>query len=419
MNRSTEPRWRMLGRTNLDQQKKRAKELLRDYRREMAQAGELFERFHPDPPQHGAAKLSDAQLVIARAHDFASWPRFGRAVVLYNAMLDDDADAVLAMLRRHPELLHERVNGATSNWGPPLACAAQIGASRVFAALLPIPGQDRDWALDRAILKGRSEFARQLINAGTVPAPGVVMGPCETLNLSGLEFLADIGAPLTDEDGNPLKPVALLLEGYYRDPAAKHACLDFFERQGITYPDTPAMAFHRGRIRDLERHLENDASLLARRFVHREIYPPELGCHEDESLALHGTPLDGTTLLHLAIDFDERDVGTWLIQRGADVNARASHDDDGFGGHTPLHGTVVSQAYRSGRQRDAAFARMLLHHGADPAVKASIRKRIRFIEDESLHEYRDVTPVEYGRRFHAREWVSEEAIARMEQHAAP
>jgi len=43
-------------------------------------------------------------------------------------------------------------------------------------------------------------------------------------------------------------------------------------------------------------------------FTIREIYPPELGCANDERSGMHGTPIAGTTLLHLAIDFDEQEI---------------------------------------------------------------------------------------------------------------
>ena len=56
-----------------------------------------------------------------------------------------------------------------------------------------------------------------------------------------------------------------------------------------TLPDTPPMAVHRGRIDLLEEHLRRDPDLFSRTFSHQEIYPPELGCHADESLALHTT----------------------------------------------------------------------------------------------------------------------------------
>src|SRR5215467_10051210 len=56
-------------------------------------------------------------------------------------------------------------------------------------------------------------------------------------------------------------------------------------------PDTPPMALHRGRIELLEEHLRRDPDLLTRTFAHADIYPPSLGCHADEWLAGHGTPL--------------------------------------------------------------------------------------------------------------------------------
>jgi len=100
-----------------------------------------------------------------------------------------------------------------------------------------------------------------------------------------------------------------------------------------------------------------------------------LGCHADESLALHGTPLAGTTLLHLCVDNDEIDIASWLLQRGADVNTRAEVDDDGYGGHTALFGCVVSQPFRVGLRTDDTFARLLLDPPREtrtPAMQAGL-----------------------------------------------
>jgi Ankyrin repeat len=202
----------------------------------------------------------------------------------------------------------------------------------------------------------------------------------------------------------------LVLQTYARNPGGKHRCLELFADHGIELPDTPTMAVHRGRIDLLEEHLHHDADLLDRTFSHREIYPPEVGCHADESLALHGTPLAGTTLLHICVDYDEMEIARWLIDRGADVNAAADIDADGFGGHTALFGCVVSQPYRCGLQQDGGFAQLLLDHGADPNVRASLRKRLQFIDDETMHEYRNVTPLEWGKRFHDRAWVNQTAM---------
>ena len=410
MTGSHEPQWRILCQEDFDGMHRHARGLHDAYRVGDPEAADLFSRFHPAPPDVGEATLADAKLALARAYDYPDWARFERGVGLFNAICGDDADAVQAALADHPGLLHDRVTGVTSNWGPPLACAVQVGAARVFAALIDRPGQDLQWALGRATLKGRSDMARTLIARGARVEPGQVMGPCESLNVEGLRFVADIGAPLTDEHGDAMTPVGLLLEGYARDPQAKHACLAFFAEQGIQYPDTPVMAFHLGRLDLLERHLAADPQLVSRRFSYREIYPLELGCHEDTGLGLHGAPLDGTTLLHMAVDFDEIDIARWLIANGADPNAQARVAADGFGGHTPLFNAVVSQAYLCGRQRDGAFARLLLSNGADPNATASIRKGIRFHADETVHDYPDVTPLRFGRLFHAPAWVAQPAM---------
>jgi len=263
-------------------------------------------------------------------------------------------------------------------------------------------------AFDRACLQGELDTARQLHAMGARPGRHALMGPAETLNAAGMKFLLEMGAEISDADGDPLGPVAMVLEGYGRHPQGKHECLELLAQHGITLPDTPAMAIHRGRIDLLEKHLRNDPGLLSRTFSHQEIYPPGLGCHADESLALHATPLAGTTLLHLCVDFDEMTMARWLLDRGMDVNARAEVDADGFGGHTALFGCVVAQSHRL--REGADFARLLLARGADPNVRVSLRKRLRFIGDELLHEYHGVTPLSWGERFHEREFVSEKAM---------
>lgn len=73
--------------------------------------------------------------------------------------------------------------------------------------------------------------------------------------------------------------------------------------------------------------------------------------------------------------------------------------------HTALFGCVVSQPYRNGR-RGTALVTLLLDRGADPNVRASLRKELRGVDDETLHEYRDVTPLGWGAAFHDQDWVN-------------
>ena len=184
------------------------------------------------------------------------------------------------------------------------------------------------------------------------------------------------------------------------------------------------MALHRGRIDLLEEHLRRDPKLLQRTFTHEEIYPPELGCH-DEVLATQGTPLAGTTLLHLCADYDEIEIARWLLERGMDPNAKAAVDADGFGEYTALFATVVSQPnfwMNFLRQPQVApFTQLLLDYGADPNVRASLRKKLHpgygpKYDVDKTYEYRNVTALGWGKQFHAKVFVSEPAMRLIEQH---
>jgi hypothetical protein len=224
----------------------------------------------------------------------------------------------------------------------------------------------------------------------------------------------ELGARVYGDDGQRLAPADVVLETDSRKPRAKHAILEMYVEHGLVLPDTPAMALHRGRIDLLEEHLRHDPTLLRRTFSHEEIYPPEIGCH-DEVLATHGTPLAGTTLLHMCADYDEIEIARWLIARGMDVNTPAAVDADGFGGHTALFATVVSQPnfwmnYQK-REQAAPFTQLLLDNGAEPNIRASLRKQLHpGYGPDTLHEYRDVTPLSWGERFHRKIFVSVPAM---------
>jgi hypothetical protein len=405
-------------RPDLEQLRHQAKDLLRALRRGDPAAAATLARHHPRLVEPARARLADAQLALARSCGLPSWPRLVLACRMTDAIWRDDAEAVRELVRKHPELLHENARGVESNWGPPMSYAANLGRDRIIDLLRELGACDLQHAFDRACLQGRIETARRLYALGAVAGPGSVMGPAETQSGSGMALLLELGAPIADGDGDPLAPVALVLQTYSRNPEGKHRCLELFAERGVELPATPPMAVHRGRIDLLERHLRRDPRLLARTFSHREIYPPALGCHADETLALHGTPLAGGTLLHLCVDFDEMELARWMIERGADVNAKAAVDSDGFGGHTALFGCVVSQPYRVGLRRDDAFARLLLDQGADPNARASLRKRLRFVADETWHEYRDVTPLSWGRRFHDQDWVSTAVLRLLAERGA-
>jgi hypothetical protein len=175
------------------------------------------------------------------------------------------------------------------------------------------------------------------------------------------------------------------------------------------------MAVHRGRIDLLESHRQRDADLFRRTFSMDQIYPVELGCTPEDGI--HGTPLAGATLLHMAIDYGELAIVEWLLAQGTPVDVRAATDADGFGGHTPLFGAAVSYMHRvcGGHPEydSTKFVRLLLDRGADLNVRVALRKRD--YDDNILKEYRDVTPVSWAERYHDPRVVSRAAVQLMRE----
>jgi hypothetical protein len=407
-------------RPDLEQIKRQAKELLRAIRSGDPGAIAELREYHPDAMDPPRAKLADAQLVLARSYQVASWPRLVHAAQLADAIWRDDPDAVRRLVTGNPSLIREHVLIRTdSGWGPPMTYAANLGRDRIVRMLHELGASDLEPAAGRAALQGKVETAKMIFDlAGRPPLKdGALSGAAYTLSVEGTALLLAVGAPLRTGKECPVETV-IQTDG--RNPAAKHAILEMYVRDGLELPDTPTMALHRGRIDLLEKHLERDPSLLRRTFSHREIYPAEMGCG-DPIDAVSGTPLHGTTLLHMCVEFDEMEIARWLIAHGADVNARAAVGRSGFGGFTPLFNTAVSQPnfwmnYRKRGPFVAAFTELLLAHGADPNVRASIWNRLSAGHDPTTtrHEYRDVTPLSYGRRFHQQVFVSEPALRLIE-----
>ena len=409
-------------RPHIDVPKREARELLGEWRKAEPEALERIRHRHPkysssDDQAIAAApfRLNDAQLVIAREYGFAHWTELKQRIeansparALLVAIRDDDREAAVRIVQSEPQLLHLPL--WSGNWGPPMSHAANLGRLDIVRAMAELGARDFQHAFDRALLQGQLETARWLHQNGATLAPGLIMGTCETLNAAGFDFLADAGAPITNERGDRLAPLALVLGTYGRNPSGKHAILESLARHGYELPHTPIMALHRGSVAGLEEHLRRDPSLLARRFTLREIYPPELGCTDDGRSGMHWTPIDGTTLLHLAIDFMEREIFDWLLARGADVDAPAAIDAEGFGGHTPLFHTVVC-----GPWGDETFVRALLERGASADVRASLRKFLDWCERPRWHEARDVTAAEWGREFPEHGWVNQAALRVLEE----
>jgi hypothetical protein len=405
-------------RPHLDRPKREARALLDGWKTGSA---DDFQRIRNNHPRFGKAddahiasasfRLADAQLIIAREYGFTNWTQLklrietnAATLALDAAIRAGDRESVVHIIRSQPDLLHVPV--VSGNWGPPMSHAANMNRLDIVMTLASLGARDFQHAFDRAVLHGNVDCARWLLANGAALTPGVIMGSCETLNAAGFDFLVDLGAPIANAGGDRLAPLAMVLETYARNPDGKHEILASMHRRGYELPDSPMMALHCGDITRLEEHVQRDPSLLSRRFALRGVYPTELGCSPDGRSGMHWTPIDGTTMLHLAIDFDEYEIFEWLLARGADIDARAVIDADGFGGHTPLFHTVVSHP-----SRDTRFIRALLGHGARTDVRASLRKFLDWCEVPRLHVARAVSAAEWARDFPERHWVNRAALA--------
>jgi ankyrin repeat protein len=378
----------------------------------------------------GAASLADAQFQVARGYGFASWPRLKSHVEslrtvgqLKQAIDSNDLERVKRLMTRDPAL-HRAPLGYGKNG--PLTWVAECrvpreapGESRLAMARWMIENgsdvhQGGDGPLMRSALDDTRIPMMELLVAhgadvnalwnGSYP---ILCAPCETLAPRALRWLLDHGADprvAAREYGSPL---SMVICTYARNAKGRNGCLEALAEAGLELQDTPAMALHRGRMDLLDAHRRRDPSLLGRRFREGEIFPAELGIKPGDGL--HGTPVAGGTLLHLAVEYDDLDAARWLIERGADPNAKAAPDADGFGGHTPLFHAVVTLA----KPADS-MARLLLEHGADPNARATIRKQLRDMGDpdkEAPREFHEVTPLGYARRFQEPSWVNGPAVA--------
>jgi hypothetical protein len=370
-------------RPNLDQLHRQAKEFLRDLRAGAPGAIAELREHHPETIDAAAAKLADARLVLARSYQASSWTRLAHAVRLAEAIWRDDIDTVRTLIEGNPSLLHENVLIRTdSNWGPPMTYAANLGRDRIIRFLHGAGARDLRSAAGRAALQGEVETVRMIHDLAGRPSleDWTLAGPAYTLSVEGTAVLFALGARIMRPDGVDRNTMEHLLGTDSRNPAAKHRILEMYVEHGFEPPDTPVMALHPGRLDLLEAHLRLDPDLLTRTFDITDVFPLAPACSREPYTA-QGTPVHGTTLLHIAAYFDELEIAKWLLDRGMNPDARSATTADGFGGYTTLFSTVVSQHnfwvnYGKGQADDARFTRLLFDRGADPNVRASLRAQL-------------------------------------------
>jgi ankyrin repeat protein len=352
----------------------------------------------------GAARsITDAQLKIARLYGFPSWPKLKAHVDSLNqigelkrAIDANDQARVENLMSRNPDLHHAPLGYGKNG---PLAWVAECrvpweppGPARLAMAQWMIENgsdvhQGGDVPLMRAALNGyRIPMMELLVSCGAdvnAECSGdfpIVFAPCESVDPQALKWLLDRGA---NPNRNARGGTALdyLIGTYVRSPEPMSECIELLlTAGGTTRYNTPGVLDVLRRPLDrLAERLDADSQLVHRRF-------PELDCGSTGGRRLL---LQGATLLHVAAEFGVLDAARLLLDRGADVNARALVDDAGVGGQTAIF-HAVTQFQDNG----LPMAQLLVERNADLSVRVKLPGHC-----DRPDEVVECTPLAYALRF--------------------
>ena len=324
---------------------------------------------------------------------------------LKHAIDTNDFDRVTALMTRNPAL-HRAPLGYGEDgpltwvaecrvpWEPP-------GAARLaIASWMLEHGSDvhqgGDGPLMRAALNGYRIPMMELlvshgadVNAlwhGDFP---IIFAACESLDPVALKWLVDHGAhpncgdPSRSVAGHPHPGTALdyAIGSYARSASRLSSCIDILLDAGgsTKYDAPPVLHLLRGRLDDLAEMIDADPGLMHAHFA-------ELDCGMSGGREL---TLRGGTLLHVASEYGNAAAARLLLDRGADVNAPATVDAAGVGGHTPIF-HAVTQFDDGG----LAVTELLIDHGADLTIRARLPG-----DYERPGEIVECTPLGYALQF--------------------
>lgn len=359
-----------------------------------------------------AASITDAQFRIARLYGFTSWPKLKAHIdsleeigELKQAIDTNDVGRVTSMMTRSP-----RLHRAPLGYGEdgPLTWVAECRVP--WESPSPARLAMAEWMLEHGSdvhQGGDGPLMRAALNAYRIPMMEllvshgadvnalwhghfpIIFAPCESLDPDALKWLLDHGANPNCRDhgytfgGHPYPGTALdyVIASYARAPQLLSACIDILlSAGGITRYDVPGvLPLLRGQLDRLAEMIDADPALVNRRF-------PELDCGQTGGRNLL---LQGATLLHVAAEYGNSKAAALLVDRGADVNARATVDAAGVGGQSAIF-HAVTQFDDEG----LTVAQLLIERGADLAIRVKLPGHY-----ERPGEIVECTPLGYALRF--------------------
>jgi ankyrin repeat protein len=195
----------------------------------------------------------------------------------------------------------------------------------------------------------------------------IIFAPCESLDPDALRWLLDHGANPNCRDhgynisGHSYPGTALdyLIASYARSPQRLSTCIDILLDAGGTtkYDTTGVLQILRSRVDRLAEQIDTNPGLVNQHFS-------ELDCGQTGGRNLL---LQGGTLLHVAAEYGNPAAVALLLDRGADVNARAPVDEAGIGGQTAIF-HAVTQFDDGG----LPVTQLLIDRGADLAIRVKL-----------------------------------------------
>ncbi|MBL7761800.1 MAG: hypothetical protein JNL23_00105 [Chitinophagaceae bacterium] len=153
-----------------------------------------------------------------------------------------------------------------------------------------------------------------------------ILGDFEIHSAEGIrECFANGINPNQLHEGKPL--IYEMINMYLRGPRFKD-CIKVFVDAGLQFDDKALLAVLLDDAVLLERYISSDKTVLLKQY----------------SLDCTFTPLYKASLLHICAEYNHLQCAKTLVRHGADINAKAGLDSNGFGGQTPVFHTVNQHA---------------------------------------------------------------------------
>ncbi|MFI5129932.1 MAG: hypothetical protein ACHQFX_08085 [Chitinophagales bacterium] len=169
-----------------------------------------------------------------------------------------------------------------------------------------------------------------------------IIGDIEEHSIEGIKECFSHGVSPNDLfRGEPL--IYELTSEYARTKRFKE-CVRTFVDHGLQFEDKILLSVLLDDSDTLNHQLSREPKALSQKHTLRCAY----------------TPLYNIELLHICAEFNHVSCAEVLLSRGADINAKAGIDKDGFGGQTPIFHTVNQNSNNSAEMMD-----FLLSHSAD------------------------------------------------------